>query len=100
MEGVKQWAMEVVGIDEEDADKLVRQKIDGRALHTLTEAKLERCGMPIGPAGLFMEAMEGLGGGGSSAASAGRCCCGMVGVTVLGEGRGWGADVVGYGRGV
>ena len=69
---VRRWAVEEVGIDEEDADKLKQQKIDGRALHTMTEVKLERCGIPIGPSSLLMEAIEGGGGGASSVT--GECC--------------------------
>ena len=47
-EQVYQWAVEKVGIDEEDADKLLKQKIDGNRLTGLTEETLERWNLPGG----------------------------------------------------
>ena len=50
-EQVYQWAVEKVGIDQEDAVKLKKHKLDGSMLTGLTEEKLERWGLPGGAAG-------------------------------------------------
>ena len=74
VEDVKQWAMEVVGIDAEDADKLAVQKIDGRHLLKMTEARLLSIGISLAAAVDLMEAIEGLGGGGGSSSVTGELC--------------------------
>ena len=70
---VRRWAVEEVGIDKEDADKLKQQKIDGKRLSKVTQEMLERWGLPGGAALDLMEAIEG-GGGGASSVMAGECC--------------------------
>ena len=60
VEDVRKWASESVGIDDEDAKKLVDQKIDGEALLEVTEEKLERWHIPGGPAIKLMKAINAL----------------------------------------
>ena len=60
VEDVLKWASESVGIDDEDAKKLVDQKINGEALLKVTEEKLRQVGIPLGPAIKLMEAINAL----------------------------------------
>ena len=82
-EGVKQWA-KTVGLDDDDAGILAKQKIDGAALlDVVTEEKLIKMyGMPGGPAGKLMNAVADIkeaggtaptDGGGAGGAGAGAC---------------------------
>ena len=84
-EGVKQWA-KTVGLDDDDAGILAKQKIGGAALLLVTEEKLLKVGVPLGPALLLMNVVAtiteaggtaptdgGAGGGGAGGAGAGAC---------------------------
>ena len=81
-EGVKQWAM-TVGLDDDDAGILAKQKIDGAALlDVVTEEKLLKVGVPLGPAGKLMNTVAKIkkagdsastDGGGAGGAGAGAC---------------------------
>ena len=44
---VRQWAVDEVGIDQEDVDNLPKN-VDGSELAHFTEGKLERWGIPAG----------------------------------------------------
>ena len=80
---VKQWAMTVKGITEAHANILVAQEIDGAALlDVVTEEKLFKVGVLLGPAGKLMNAVAAIkeaggtaptGGGGACGAGAGAC---------------------------
>ena len=54
---VREWAEKTVGLDAEDADILVKQKIDGDQLLKVTEEKLMKIGVPLGPAGKLVDAV-------------------------------------------
>jgi len=60
MEQVEQWALEVVGLDEEDAKKLKVQKINGKSLATMTKEDFKSCGIPIGPSAELFEGVKAL----------------------------------------
>ena len=75
VEQVKQWSVDVVGIKEEHADKLVQQEIDGEELMGMTKQDLRSYDIPDGPARKLMRAIEGLGGGGSSSVAGEWCWC-------------------------
>ena len=81
---MKDWAVTTVGLDDDDADILAKQKIDGAALlDVVTEEKLRADGMPRGPAGKLMNAVAAIkkaggmaptdGGAGGAGAGAGAC---------------------------
>ena len=55
---VIEWAREIV--DEEEAQKLVVQKVDGSALLLLTKEELRSIGIPLGPAAKLAAAIEKL----------------------------------------
>ena len=55
---VIEWAREIV--DEEEAQKLVVQKVDGSALLLLTKKELRSIGIPLGPAAKLAAAIEKL----------------------------------------
>ena len=57
---VRDWAAVSIGLDAEDADILVKQKIDGEALFKVTEEKLMKDGMPRGPAGKLADAVAAI----------------------------------------
>ena len=58
---VRDWAAVSIGLDAEDADILVKQKIDGEALFKVTEEKLVKLyGMPGGPAGKLADAVAAI----------------------------------------
>eukprot|EP01127_Copromyxa_protea_P003817 TRINITY_DN135_c1_g1_i11.p1 TRINITY_DN135_c1_g1~~TRINITY_DN135_c1_g1_i11.p1 ORF type:complete len:276 (-),score=35.69 TRINITY_DN135_c1_g1_i11:70-897(-) len=56
------WAQKEVGLDEDDAQKLQQQKVDGAALLELTVESFERCGIPVGPASKLAKAVASLKG--------------------------------------
>ena len=58
VEDVLKWASESVGIDDEDAKKLVDQEIDGEALLKVTKEDLMQVDIPIGPAIKLMKAIK------------------------------------------
>ena len=60
VEDVRQWAVVTVGIDDEDAKKLVDQEIDGEALLKVTKEDLMQVDIPGGPAIELMEAINAL----------------------------------------
>lgn len=55
-----QWASTM--IDHEDAIKLRKQKVNGSELLDMTDEKLERCGIPVGPANKLAKAIKALKG--------------------------------------
>jgi len=57
---VYQWAVDIVKLDPEDAQKLKIQKITGKSLHGMTREALERYGIPGGPAFILSEAIRKL----------------------------------------
>jgi len=54
---VYRWAVEIIKVDPEDAQKLKPQKITGASLHLMTEERLRSYGIPGGPAALLSEAV-------------------------------------------
>ena len=58
---VRNWAIGTVDIAVKYADMLVEQEIDGTALLLMTEEKLERYGIPGGPASKLFAAIQQLG---------------------------------------
>ncbi len=82
--GARVWAVQHVGIDAEDADILVKQKMDGEQLLKVTEEKLVKLyGMPGGPAGKIVDAIAAIVASQSAAAvgacRGSGCCVGGVG---------------------
>jgi len=57
---VSQWALKIDGIKKEDAEAFRKQRVTGRALLELDEVKLERCGIPIGPASILAKEINKL----------------------------------------
>src|SRR5262245_44170134 len=57
---VVHWAMQVVKLDADDAQKLRTQKITGESLPEMTQEALERCGIPVGPSALLMKAIRSI----------------------------------------
>ena len=55
---VIEWARQIV--DEEEAQKLVVQKVNGSALLLLTKEELRSIGIPLGPAANLAAAIEKL----------------------------------------
>ena len=57
---VKAWALQINGIDAEDADFFVTNKVTGAGLldGIITEINLERWGMPGEPAARLMKAVK------------------------------------------
>ena len=60
VEGVREWAVVTVGIDDDDAAILATQKINGEALLDVTIGDLERWHIPGGPAIKLMKAINAL----------------------------------------
>ncbi len=59
--GVREWLVDTVCIDTEDADILVKHKMDGEQLLKVTKEELVKlCGMPMGPAGKIVDAIAAL----------------------------------------
>jgi hypothetical protein len=90
---VKQWAM-TVGLDDDDAGILAKQKIDGTALlDVVTEEKLIKMyDMPGGPAGKLMNAVAAIKKAGGSAPTDGGA--GGAGAGAFGWRRGGGGIAV------
>lgn len=57
VEQVQKWVENIPGVNLVHARKLAEQEIDGEQLLKLTEEKLDRCGIPMGPAGKIMDAL-------------------------------------------
>jgi hypothetical protein len=62
---VKAWAAEIKGLLAEDVQKLVEQRVDGEQLLTMTKDELGKAGIPLGPAGKIMDAIERVKGSGT-----------------------------------
>jgi hypothetical protein len=61
-----------VGLDQDDADKLTTQKINGKQLLKMTRGQFERLQIPMGPAGELVDAINQILGPNFSL---NRCCC-------------------------
>jgi len=57
---VYQWAVDIVKVEPEDAQKLKTQKITGDVLHGMTREELKSYGIPGGPAFKLSEAVRKL----------------------------------------
>ena len=77
-ENVMIWAT-VLGLDDDDAAKLVDQKIDGAALLEVTQADLLAVGMLLGPAGKIVRAVAAIKNAGGTAPTGGGAGAGACG---------------------
>jgi len=59
---VAQWALKIDGIEQSDAEALLKQRVNGKALLNLDAISLERCGIPVGPASILAKEIEKLKG--------------------------------------
>ena len=66
---VREWAEKTVGLLPQHAEILNTQFIDGEQLLKVTEEKLMKIGMPLGPAGKLVDAVAAI----SSTSPSGAC---------------------------